>query len=59
VVERVHGCHVFPDSNAVRAGEDPQWSYTVRFDSRELWGPNADPTVVISVEAWEPYMEPA
>ena len=30
-VELVHGCHVFPDSNALRLGEDPQWLYTVRF----------------------------
>ena len=37
-VERVHGCHVFPDSNAQRRGEDPQWLYTVRFSAHELWG---------------------
>ena len=37
-VERVHGCHVFPDSNARFDGEDPQWLYTVRFSARELWG---------------------
>ena len=30
VVERVHGCHVFPDSNAHGRGEDPQWLYCVR-----------------------------
>ena len=29
VVERVHGCHVFPDSNAHGRGEDPQWLYSV------------------------------
>ena len=27
-VERVHGCHVFPDRNAHFEGEDPQWLYT-------------------------------
>lgn len=58
-VERVIGCHVFPDSNAVGAGENPQWLYTVRFDGRELWGADGDPTVKISVDAWEPYLEPA
>jgi nitrile hydratase subunit beta len=58
-VERVIGCHVFPDSNATGAGENPQWLYTVRFDGRELWGTDADPTVKVSVDAWEPYLEPA
>ena len=40
-VELVHGTHVFPDSNAHFAGEDPQWLYTVRFTARELWGTDA------------------
>jgi nitrile hydratase beta subunit len=55
----VHGCHVFPDSNAHGHGEDPQWLYTVAFPGRELWGADADPTVTISVDAFEPYLEPA
>jgi nitrile hydratase subunit beta len=55
----VHGCHVFPDVNARGGGEDPQWLYTVRFDGREVWGPDADPTVAVSVDAFEPYLEPA
>ena len=59
VIERVHGCHVFPDSNAARREEDPQWLYTVRFESRELWGETADPTLKVSVDAWEPYLERA
>ena len=58
-IERVIGCHVFPDSNARGAGENPQWLYTVRFDGRELWGGDADPTLTVSVDAWEPYLEPA
>jgi len=59
VVERDHGCHVFPDSVASGQGENPQWLYTVRFESRELWGPDADPTVKISIDAFEPYLDPA
>jgi nitrile hydratase len=39
--------------------EDPQWLYTVRFDGRELWGEDADPSVKISVDAFEPYLEKA
>ena len=58
-VELVHGCHVFPDSAAVGAGDDPQWLYTVKFDARELWGEDADPTVTVSIDAFEPYLEPA
>lgn len=59
VIEAVRGCHVFPDSVTTDAGENPQWLYTVVFDGRELWGANADPTLTVSVEAFEPYLEPA
>ena len=59
VIERLHGAHVFPDSNANGAGEDPQWLYTVTFGGRELWGNDAEPSLNISVDAWEPYLEPA
>ena len=59
IVDRVIGYHVFPDSNATGGGENPQWLYTVRFDGRELWGPQGDPTTTVSVDAWEPYLEPA
>jgi nitrile hydratase len=57
VVERLHGAHVFPDATVLGEGEDPQWLYTVRFDSQELWGAEADPTVKVSVDAFEPYLE--
>jgi nitrile hydratase len=50
---------VFPDSAANEAGENPQWLYTVVFDGAELWGPDSDPTVKISVDAFEPYLEKA
>jgi nitrile hydratase beta subunit len=58
-VERVLGFHVFPDSNAIGAGENPQWLYTVTFDGRELWGSDSDPALKVSVDAWEPYLERA
>ena len=35
----------------------PEWLYTVTFENRELWGPDADPTVRVSVEAFESYLE--
>ena len=59
VVELIHGCHAFPDSVATDRGDDPQWLYTVVFDSREIWGADADPTLKISIDAFEPYLEPA
>ncbi|MGQ0523522.1 MAG: nitrile hydratase subunit beta [Betaproteobacteria bacterium] len=59
VVERIHGAHVFPDAFVAGKGEIPQWLYTVRFEARELWGPDADPTVKVSIEAFEPYLEHA
>jgi nitrile hydratase len=59
IVEAIRGCHVFPDSAATRSGENPQWLYTVVFEGRELWGESADPTLKVSVEAFEPYLDPA
>jgi nitrile hydratase subunit beta len=59
VIECVRGHHVFPDSVAIGQGENPQWLYTVLFEGRELWGERADPTLKVSIEAWEPYLEPA
>ena len=55
-IESVRGCHVFPDSHAAGEGENPQWLYTVRFEAQELWGSDADPSVAVSVDAWEPYL---
>lgn len=57
-VERVHGVFVLPDTNAHGQGENPQWLYTIRFRGDVLWGPEADPTLSVSVDAWESYLEP-
>ena len=53
------GCHVFPDSSATGAGENPQWLYTVTFDGAELWGEASDRNLTVSVDAFEPYLEAA
>ena len=62
-VTMVHGAHVFPDRHVSRPlppfDEDPQWLYTVVFDAQVLWGDQADPNAQISIDAWEPYLEPA
>ena len=59
VIEALRGCHVFPDTAALGNGDDPQWLYTVLFEGRELWGESAEPALKVSIEAFEPYLEPA
>ncbi len=59
VIERITGCHVFPDTGAQGLPETAQWLYTVVFTGPELWGSDADPTSTVSIEAWESYLEPA
>jgi nitrile hydratase subunit beta len=58
VIERLDGFQVFADASA--GGDDrAEWLYTVTFEGRELWGPDTDPMLTVSVNAWEPYLEPA
>ncbi len=58
-IERVHGCHAFPDSRAAGQGDDPQWLYAVAFPATELWGDtHGDPTATIQADAFEPYLTP-
>jgi nitrile hydratase len=59
IVDRVHGAHVFPDSNAHFRGEDPQHLYSVRFSARELWGEEAAPRDSVYIDLWEGYLDPA
>jgi nitrile hydratase len=59
VIEMQHGCHMFPDTVAIDKGDCPQWLYTVVFSSQEIWGPDADPSLKISIDAFEPYLERA
>ncbi|MGL4325661.1 MAG: nitrile hydratase subunit beta [Beijerinckiaceae bacterium] len=58
-IEMVHGTFVFPDTNARGEGEQPQWLYTVTFSGHELWGDEADPSLMVSIDAWDAYLEPA
>ena len=59
VIERVQGCFVFPDSNGHGQGENPQWVYSVAFSGPELWGDGSDPTLTVSIDAWESYLDRA
>jgi nitrile hydratase len=56
-IERIHGAHVFPDTNAQGLGEQPQWLYTIAFDAQELWGESACKGLSVRIDAWEPYLE--
>ncbi len=58
-IEKVHGVFVFPDTNAANADEAPQWLYAVRFEGRELWGPDAEPGTAAYADLWDSYLEPA
>ena len=56
-VTAIQPCQVFPDTAAHFAGENPQHCYAVEFNSRELWGPDAE-QFRLSVDLFEPYLEP-
>ena len=57
-IDRVLGAHVFADAHAQGLGEQPRWLYTVVFSGRELWGDDAARGQSVSIDAWEPYLEP-
>jgi nitrile hydratase subunit beta len=59
VINRIHGAHVFPDSNAHFRGERPQHLYSVRFAARELWGAEAAARDSVYIDLWESYLDPA
>jgi nitrile hydratase subunit beta len=58
-VHRMQPACVFPDSNAAGKGENPQHLYNVRFAASELWGADAEPGMVLHIDLFEPYLEPA
>ena len=57
VVAFIQPAAVLPDTNAHFQGENPQHVYSVRFDSRELWGAGAE-SFAVTVEMFESYLEP-
>jgi nitrile hydratase beta subunit len=59
LVDRIHGGHVFPDSNAHFRGENPQHLYSVRFSAREVWGATAAARDAVYLDLWEDYLDPA
>ncbi|MFJ9680564.1 nitrile hydratase subunit beta [Streptomyces sp. NPDC101194] len=55
-VELIQPAAVLPDTNAHFLGENPQHVYSVRFDSCELWGADAEP-FALTAELYESYLE--
>ncbi len=56
IVERIHGCHVFPDTHAIGEGEQAKWLYNVAFTARELWDNDKPAANKVHVDCWEPYL---
>lgn len=58
VVAALRPAALLPDTHAHFQGENAQHVYSVRFDSRELWGPDAE-VFTLSIELFETYLEKA
>jgi nitrile hydratase len=56
VIEVIQPAAVLPDTMAQFKSENPQYTYSVRFDSRELWGPDTEPFTVTG-DLYESYLE--
>ena len=59
VIEKVRGCHVFPDSNSLGRGRGPAMALHRALRRPRIVGAGQRPGVKVSVDAWEPYLEPA
>jgi nitrile hydratase beta subunit len=58
VIDRIQPAALLPDTHATFEGENPQHVYSVRFDSHELWGPDAE-DFTLNIDMWESYLEAA
>src|SRR5438552_2006712 len=57
VIHQDHGIYVFPDTIVAGTGEKPQHVYSVRFEARELWGPQASPRHAVYLDLWDDYLD--
>lgn len=51
------GAFLYADSRARGEGDDPQHTYSVRFEGEELWGPDAGPRDAVYIDLYDPYLE--
>ncbi len=55
---RLHGSHVFPDSNAHGQGEAAEPLYAVVFAAKALWPQAEHPGDEVVLDVWQSYLEP-
>jgi nitrile hydratase subunit beta len=53
----VNPAQLLPDTHAHFQGENAQWVYAVTFDSRELFGPDAE-RFDLTIDLYDDYLEP-
>lgn len=58
VVRIVQPAALLPDTHAQFLGENAQHVYAVEFDSRDLWGSDAEP-FTLTADLFDSYLEPA
>jgi nitrile hydratase len=58
-VTRDQGVFSFPDTSVSGVHSDPQHVYSVRFESEELWGADANANSSLHIDMFENYLEPA
>ena len=58
-IARLDRAFVYPETNALDEGENPEWCYCVRFEPDEVWGADAEERTPVYVDVWESYLAPA
>ncbi len=56
-IERIHGTHVYPDTNAHGLGENPQTLYSVCFHASTLWGRSGAANDRVYIDLWEDHLQ--
>ena len=59
VIDAVRGCNVFPDTVAIGQGGESAMALYGAVRRPRIVGENSDPTLTVSIDAWEPYLDPA
>lgn len=59
VVDRDHGVFILPDEHARSGAKVASHCYSVRFEGRELWGPDAGARDAVYVDLFDEYLERA
>src|SRR2546426_3228803 len=54
-----HGVFTFPDTNAMGGDPKPQHCYSVRFEARELWGPEGGARDSVYLDLFDDYLDAA